>query len=1194
MDVEEIKQSINQARLKLWEEIKSIPYYAQRALWKFGLYEPEEQVVPSTTRDTFGLLRQKDSSVLFPESGVQFRLKEERDNRGDLSVHRNYYSSDTGYNYMPLPTKGNTGAPKQVEGGAVAHFFILDGRPSDFKDIYDADQNELLRQSKWFKNDSGLWAKAKDEDIFPVFSKDDEGRVNVKYKKKSKISDDEAVVQNLVRYKAGDIDFDSEMDIPSSSQYSRLWDSKNRKLLATKDGKPINSIIFSSSKHGKDGKDVYSKFSGASGVLIAEDSKGELYVKDFSGSVNNLKEGITEFAKLTGVNSGDITVAFYDAGSLTAKPIGEDGKLSRSAWYGFNTKGYSGSGLAFPANFDFINLNTPEVETDYTGRDRDLISNLSRDTTLPGFSTELNSRHIFSPSNMAASEANIKQVEETIINKYKSEVGLPSTIPQLSFSLPHNTEDMKVLEEVGISAFNTPKDLPRLDLDLDSIAQQSQQQKLNFNQLKSKIFNEVLPNVRKEIQPTPQGDFNRDLLPGFRETIPSIDTPPATPQGDFNRDLLLTFEERLGLNKSREQFKSLLKDSFTDRLLSQSSANTLKETTPNKPYSPNLNTDLSAWLNTQGVDSSYTNRKKIYEKTTGLSDYKGTASQNIALLNKLKDEGLQSLDVRKEVSKSPYLPPIDKLSDFIKNNRLKELDKGTLTEQVPSTSQDRKVVHPTFQALSDVITNRNRNIEWVDRALNPKEGLFIENEDGRRSTHELSFVTGDRGEAYVFPTIVNKNGKLVRMEQDEALKYAEKTNTLVEIPNVKLAEYYSQHGLIPHFQDGGRFTPPSDNTRFVNQNIPLHLREKQISLPKNLPSADIVGLYHKAQEARRLQEIRERRERISTANEEQKKPLLRQNLKVASALSDKLRVSENPNFFDDYINPAVYLGHLADKTGSFGQNIMEGNLLQGTADLGEVLGVGLLGGYGTKSTKQFANNLFNPIAGVDEAISKKVSQDGPKKILSNNIEKQGFDWNFITRPLTPFTKNELTSIPGQNMGYRKIGNRKGLEDLIDKQGAQAPSPIRMKSGLHVDTPFFGVGTKPNENYSGLFAVEVDLQNPKYKWTSRVGGVDNYGVAPLETATGNLLQNVPLEDLNVYRKKWFSNNYKKIDNTNLEEALKYADTQYYLEKLWKWGARGGLIYGALRDKKENRESSQGSNSTQRFQEGGLLTNTKFTF
>ena len=61
-----------------------------------------------------------------------------------------------------------------------------------------------------------------------------------------------------------------------------------------------------------------------------------------------MTQGLKDFAKITGVKEGDITIAFYDAGSVTAKATGKNGKLDRKVWSRYNHKSYSGSGLAFP------------------------------------------------------------------------------------------------------------------------------------------------------------------------------------------------------------------------------------------------------------------------------------------------------------------------------------------------------------------------------------------------------------------------------------------------------------------------------------------------------------------------------------------------------------------------------------------------------------------------------------------------------------------------------------------------------------------------------------------------------------------------------------------------------------------------------------------------------------------------------
>lgn len=104
-----------------------------------------------------------------------------------------------------------------------------------------------------------------------------------------------------------------------------------------------------------------------------------------------------------------------------------------------------------------------------------------------------------------------------------------------------------------------------------------------------------------------------------------------------------------------------------------------------------------------------------------------------------------------------------------------------------------------FEAMSKVLSQRNKHLNWVDRGLNPDKYPKIDNQDGTFSTHRLAYSTGDNGEAYVYPTIIqNDKGELEQLDDNAAWEYAKKTKTAMRIPSVKLAEYYSQNGLIKH------------------------------------------------------------------------------------------------------------------------------------------------------------------------------------------------------------------------------------------------------------------------------------------------------------------------------------------------------------------------------------------------------------
>ena len=97
-----------------------------------------------------------------------------------------------------------------------------------------------------------------------------------------------------------------------------------------------------------------------------------------------------------------------------------------------------------------------------------------------------------------------------------------------------------------------------------------------------------------------------------------------------------------------------------------------------------------------------------------------------------------------------------------------------------------------YQAMSKVITNRNKNKKWIKRAKNPKK--HIQNPDGTGSTHRMAYATIDNNRGVVFPTIKrNKEGKLKELSDDEAYENARKGEGVV-LPTEDFARYYSEKG----------------------------------------------------------------------------------------------------------------------------------------------------------------------------------------------------------------------------------------------------------------------------------------------------------------------------------------------------------------------------------------------------------------
>jgi len=111
----------------------------------------------------------------------------------------------------------------------------------------------------------------------------------------------------------------------------------------------------------------------------------------------------------------------------------------------------------------------------------------------------------------------------------------------------------------------------------------------------------------------------------------------------------------------------------------------------------------------------------------------------------------------------------------------------------------------------------------------------------------------------------------------------------------------------------------------------------------------------------------------------------RQNWEDSTAgLESKFRVSDEPNFFDDWINPLNMIGGMASDLGAApNQIVQQDSMMPLITAVGVPLLTGGLEGLGAKSNKQFVNNLINPfntIPGyhsVEKAVGKKLGmKDG--------------------------------------------------------------------------------------------------------------------------------------------------------------------------------------------------------------------------
>jgi hypothetical protein len=107
---------------------------------------------------------------------------------------------------------------------------------------------------------------------------------------------------------------------------------------------------------------------------------------------------------------------------------------------------------------------------------------------------------------------------------------------------------------------------------------------------------------------------------------------------------------------------------------------------------------------------------------------------------------------------------------------------------------------PAKSAMAKVISQRNKNIPWVDRGLNPDKYPTVKNSDGSESTHRMAAEIDEKGDWYSFPTLDRKDGGWVDFGDDNyaAFDYAKENGTAIKMPSKDMALYYSTNGLIKH------------------------------------------------------------------------------------------------------------------------------------------------------------------------------------------------------------------------------------------------------------------------------------------------------------------------------------------------------------------------------------------------------------
>lgn len=188
----------------------------------------------------------------------------------------------------------------------------------------------------------------------------------------------------------------------------------------------------------------------------------------------------------------------------------------------------------------------------------------------------------------------------------------------------------------------------------------------------------------------------------------------------------------------------------------------------------------------------------------------------------------------------------------------------------------------------------------------------------------------------------------------------------------------------------------------------------KLTPPQKLTVKQLSNIKSQQQIQKQLDQniLSDRKARIETSNKYNKTPLAKTTKETISnsleGTPDKMRLFPNDphSFIDDYLNPGVMIGSMA-------KNLAQSKSAKDYAlSIGTPLTVGALAGLGTKNTRQFINNITNPLAGIKNPFEDIIRPKNPALTAGQQ------EW--LSQHET--IKKVLDKNPNANV-------KKGLEDL---------------------------------------------------------------------------------------------------------------------------------------------------------------------
>lgn len=98
------------------------------------------------------------------------------------------------------------------------------------------------------------------------------------------------------------------------------------------------------------------------------------------------------------------------------------------------------------------------------------------------------------------------------------------------------------------------------------------------------------------------------------------------------------------------------------------------------------------------------------------------------------------------------------------------------------------------------LTSKHKDLPWINRVLSGST-LGIKNAEGV-SSHRLMYGEDEHGNYFVYPRIVEVDGELEELTEENAWRHAVENKTRLPVKDKAMADYYSKQGLIDHPEHG--------------------------------------------------------------------------------------------------------------------------------------------------------------------------------------------------------------------------------------------------------------------------------------------------------------------------------------------------------------------------------------------------------